>query len=82
MQTILGRKVQIAPADPHMQVSTSFARIQSPELVAATNAWMTEFFGCTERMPDGLVYEYLGDTLIMNRATYDRLVEAAKASAT
>jgi hypothetical protein len=28
-----------------MQVSAEFARLQSPELVAKTNAWMLEFFG-------------------------------------
>jgi hypothetical protein len=30
---------------PRMQVSADFARLQSPELVASTNAWMREFFG-------------------------------------
>lgn len=30
---------------PNMQVSAEFERLQSPELVAETNAWMREFFG-------------------------------------
>ncbi len=31
---------------PRMQVSPEFARIQSPDLVAKTNAWMEQRFGC------------------------------------
>jgi hypothetical protein len=48
MNTIFGMKIvvdkNIQPV-PRMQVSPEFARIQSPELVASTNAWMREFFG-------------------------------------
>lgn len=46
--TIFGMPVHINPMCDNVQrvtVSAEFARIQSPELVADTNAWMLEFFG-------------------------------------
>ena len=46
---------------PRMQVSSEFERLQSPELVAETNAWMRKFFGTY--LP---VYIYNGDTVIMS----------------
>lgn len=76
MQTIYGRPVQISAAYPRMQVSESFARLQTPELVAETNAWMASFFGYTELLPDGVVYELHGRTLVMNQTTFDNAVAA------
>lgn len=61
-----------------MQVSPAFALIQSPELVRSTNAWMAAFFGCTDLIPDGTVYELkMYNTLVMNQRTYNKLKEAA-----
>ena len=33
---------------PRVQVSDAFRKVQSPELVASTNAWMKGFFGTDE----------------------------------
>lgn len=35
---------------PKMQVSAEFRRLQSPELVAETDAWLLEFFGAEEHV--------------------------------
>lgn len=46
--TLFGLPVIVNPACENVQrvtVSAEFARLQSPELVASTNAWMREFFG-------------------------------------
>lgn len=46
--TLFGLPVIVNPACEDLQritVSAEFARLQSPELVASTNAWMLEFFG-------------------------------------
>lgn len=48
MNTLFGMKIIESPyitPVPKMQVSKEFERLQSPELVAETNAWMREFFG-------------------------------------
>ncbi len=48
METLMGMPVIINPLCDNVQrvsVSAEFARIQSPELVASTNAWMLKFFG-------------------------------------
>jgi hypothetical protein len=74
--SIYGRPIQVCKGTPRMQVSPAFARIQSPELVASTNAWMAEFFGHTELMKDGEIFELYGHTLVMNQATYSKLVAA------
>lgn len=53
MKTIFGMRVIIntmCENVPRMQVSAEFARVQSPELVASTNAWMLEFFGVHDVM--------------------------------
>ena len=76
MQTIYGRNVQIAQAYPLMQCSASFARIQAPALVASTNAWMREFFGCDTLMPDGVVWELNRETLVMTQATFEQVKAA------
>lgn len=77
--TLYGKRIQIAPRHPKMQVSDTFARIQSPELVASTNAWMAQFFGYVETVPDGQVYELVQqNTLVMNEQTYERLRAAVR----
>lgn len=48
MSAIFGMPVIVNPMCDNVQritVSAEFARIQSPELVASTNAWMMQFFG-------------------------------------
>ncbi len=76
MLSIYGRPVKISPACPRMQVSESFASIQTPELVTETNAWMADFFGYMESVPDGVAYELQGHTLVMNLATYNKAIAA------
>lgn len=56
MNTINGLPVRIVQPSRKMTVSASFRRIQDPELVAKTDAWMESFFGYVEQMPDGVVY--------------------------
>jgi hypothetical protein len=80
MQAIYGRPVQISEACPRMQVSEAFKRLQSPELVAETNAWMAGFFGHTELMANGEIFELYGHTLVMNRATYNKVVATMAAT--
>jgi hypothetical protein len=61
-----------------MQCSPEFARIQDPELVAKTNAWMADFFGYWETVPDGQVISLNGGAvLLMNQKTWDRVRRAA-----
>ncbi len=76
---LYGRKVQISQPQPRMRVSSEFARLQSPELVSETNAWMASFFGYKNDIPEGTIYEFgaLDGMLLMNQATYDKL-EAAQ----
>ncbi len=52
MDTFNGLKVKVSPhcRAPRMTVSPEFARLQSPELVAATNIWMEKFFGWENRI--------------------------------
>ena len=78
LPSLLGRKVQISQPFPRMQCSSEFARIQSPQLVAETNAWMAQFFGYEARMPDGTVYELNRDVLVMTQATYNQMQAAIK----
>lgn len=75
-----GRAIQISKAYPRMQCSPEFERLQSPELVRSTNEWMSAFFGYTEMLPDGVVYELNRNTLVMNQATYIKLQAAIKES--
>jgi hypothetical protein len=72
-QMINGRSVQISARVPRMQCSKEFARIQSPELVRATNDWMADFFDYDELIPDGFAYELDKNTLVMNQSTWDKL---------
>jgi hypothetical protein len=78
MQTLYGRKVQISQPYPRVQCSPAFAAIQSPELVAETNAWMASFFGHETLIPDGVVYELNRDTLVMTQSTYRQLLRATR----
>lgn len=78
LQMLMGRRVQISGRSPRVQVSPEFVRVQTPELVASTNAWMAQFFGYSELLPDGVVYELNRDTLVMNQATYEQVRAATK----
>lgn len=83
MNSLSGKAVQIAPARPRMQCSPEFARIQDPDLVAKTNAWMADFFGYWETVPDGQVLILNdGAVLLMNQKTWDRVRRAATAGET
>lgn len=55
MDSICGYKIIVAPDFPKMQCSPEFVRLQSPDLVAETNAWMLRFFGMRCMVPDGQV---------------------------
>lgn len=48
-QTLYGMEIVISDdlcrGRPRMECSPRFCELQSPELVAETNAWMLEFFG-------------------------------------
>lgn len=72
------RSIQISGTFPTVQCSPEFERLQSPSLVKTTNAWMAEFFGHTEIIPDGVFYELDRETLVMNRATYNKLPATLK----
>lgn len=76
-----GCQVQIVEPHPRMVPSAAFQRIQSPELVASTAAWLAEFFGYTTIIPDGEVYKLNGHTLCMTRATYNSIIELQKMNA-
>jgi hypothetical protein len=52
---------------PRMTVSQDFARIQHPDLVKKTQAWMDEFFGYEYK-----VYECAG-RLVMHRDTFNEI---------
>lgn len=80
MNQLFGKKIHISHPIPRMQCSPAFAQVQSPELVQATNAWMAAFFGHTEIVPDGVVYELNRQTLVMNRRTFIRLKESNEVS--
>lgn len=75
-QMVFGKKIQISEPVPRMRCSPAFERLQSPELVESTNAWMASFFGYTDMMKDGQVYELVQqNTLVMNRNTFNQLRE-------
>jgi hypothetical protein len=57
---------------PRMQVSPEFARIQSPELVASTNAWMLEFFGTYSP-----IYILQDKDILVSPDNYDRFFREA-----
>lgn len=64
VQTLYGLRIVESPVIgpvPRMQVSKAFSEVQSPELVASTNAWMKEFFGMYEP-----VYLLNGDSIAMS----------------
>lgn len=83
---LMGRPVYILPDIPKVQVSAEFARIQDPDLVARTNAWMREFFGTMCIAKDGEVMSMDVPTfggspaLLMNERTYQRIVAAMAAA--
>lgn len=50
-----GIPIHVIPDTAKVQVSEEFKRLQSPELVKETNAWLLEFFGVTNWLKDGQV---------------------------
>lgn len=79
MNTILGMRVFINKGFPKVQCSSEFVRLQSPELVEKTNAWMASFFGYENLIPDGQVYQCkITNTLIMNQKTFDKIQKNKK----
>ncbi len=56
---------------PRMQVSDEFRRLQSPELVEATNQWMLSFFGVN------YVAYKAGDVLVVHSNTLAEMKRAA-----
>jgi len=76
-QMLFGRRVYITAAPPNMQCSPEFVRLQDYELVRSTNEWMAEFFGRTDLVPDGVVYDMPGENAIaMNAATWEKTRKA------
>lgn len=59
---------------PKMQLSPRVVEVLKPEFVAGMNAWMKEFFGMTNSMPDGL-YKVVGRYVYMNPRTLEDLRE-------
>lgn|GEM_PF-2592217 len=76
--TLYGLPVVVNDASyPHMSPSPEFCRLQSPELVAETAAWMRQFFGSTKLLPDGqITHDKIHSRLYMNSTTL-RQLEAA-----
>ena len=79
INTLLGHRVHIQEPGPKMCCSKEFRAIQSPELVAATDAWMLSFFGYADpTIPHGgYLLIYNGD-LVMSRSTWDAVRKAVK----
>ena len=78
---IAGMNVIITGRSPKMRVSAEFARIQDPDLVARTNAWMAEFFGYVELLPDGqMIYSQLDGSILMNATTYGQVMKTLQAA--
>jgi hypothetical protein len=82
MDFLYGMPVEVNPICqdvPRMQVSAEFTRLQHPDLVAKTNAWLKEFFGVHD-----VVYKFdhpvLGQCLVMGPRTLAQL-KAHRASA-
>lgn len=73
--TLYGLPVIVNDASyPHMAPSPEFCRLQSPELVAKTAAWMRERFGSTKLIPDGQVtHDKINGRLYMNSYTLRQL---------
>lgn len=71
---LFGWRVCISTPAPRMQVSPEFARIQDPDLVARTNTWMTQFYGCDVYPPNDIVKVSKSEgVLMMNESTWARL---------
>lgn len=77
MRKILGMDIIITKGYPKMQCSSEFARLQKPELVAETNAWMASFFGYENLLKDGEVRQH-NKTLIMNQNTFSYIQKNQK----
>ena len=73
--SIGGLKVYVQPDSPKMQLSESIKEVLSPDFVTEINAWMVDFFGVTNLIPDGqfLFSEKFGFTT-MNPRTYARFL--------
>ena len=72
--SLYGLKVTISPDRPKMVLSEDCP--VTPEYREDTNRWMLRFFGTTNLIPDGSVYQ-TSDGLFMNPRTWDKVKKAA-----
>lgn len=59
-----------------MQVGADFRRLQSPELVEETNAWMAKFFGVNRHMYKTTNEFGPGEMIVMSDHSYQQLRRA------
>jgi hypothetical protein len=72
--TLFGMRVFVSRDHPRMQLPTD---LPLPDAFRAEfNAWMADFFGWDNVVPDGKAYQ-IGDTVHMNPRTFVELRKAA-----
>lgn len=73
--TFNGMRVTISPDQPKMKLAPG--DYVTPEFREEIDRWLLEFFGVTNLIPDGQVYQ-AGDYLMMNQRTWRNVKEATK----
>lgn len=73
-----GYALVIVPDVPKMQLSKRVCEYLSPAFIAETNAWMLDFFGTTNMLPDGQAIVVNNESLLMNRRTYEDFIRAIR----
>lgn len=74
-QTIYGMPICISDICdmPKMQVGADFRRLQTPELITETNAWMLKFFGIKRHVYKCQNEYGPGEMLVMSEYSYQQL---------
>lgn len=68
-----GIDVVVSPDQPKMQLGAAVCEVLNPAFIAEMNAWMRDFFGTTNLIPDGETVIVGGRQMFMNPRTYARL---------
>jgi hypothetical protein len=83
-QTFMGFPVYIndavCAAQPRMQCSAEFVKIQDPKLVEETNAWMREFFGCEDDRMYMVTDPVYGKKIFTSTNLFRKMKEAENAT--
>ena len=74
--TLGGMKIYVVPDQPRMQLSRRVYEVLTPAMIEDHNQWLTQFFGTTNLVPDGVSYVNGPDKAYMNPRTFHKLRSA------